>query len=575
MLVLIVTAFMSLGLLNLDFGRGWWRGQRLRLAVGVPLVLLYAYVEMPALVFPQALTLLLFTLVPNAVYSVMLAARNAFVARRLVSMRRTPALRYIVAVAALALFAVALAVAPVVDASGLRDVPEVSLSTSQPPSADLRHVRVVPEESAIFAGEKVIGQLGTYYRVGTYNIQVERGHLVWVAPLEFHGFVQWFVRHTSPGVIVVSAENPDANAELRQRAPMKYVPSAFFNDNLYRHVYLRYGFEQILETTLQLDDAGVPRYLCTLGRPTIGWIGQKVTAVVIVDPTTGAMQRVPRNAFDTLPSWVRRVYPPDLALSYNEWFGLYVHGWWNAQVAKRDVHVPARDEVFGLLAGPQFVWFVDHTSPTSTNQSMTGFTYMDTVSGKITYYTATGGEFDSIGAQQAVASNPLVRQGRLTPTQPILYTVFGENTWVVPLVADTGKYQTLTLVQARNGRVVVGNASAASPQDDAFAQYQALLGGVASVGSSAGVEQLAGTLDRVASTNGALYFTLHGRSEIFQVTDLGDPHVLLAREGDAVTFSAVRDAAGRLIARNFRDSAFAGTGNRQLPRTKRKAAGRK
>ncbi len=66
-------------------------------------------------------------------------------------------------------------------------------------------------------------------------------------------------RGTSPGVIVVSAENPEAPSELRQRAPMRYIPSALLNDNLYRHVYLRYGTEQILETTLQLDDQGNPK----------------------------------------------------------------------------------------------------------------------------------------------------------------------------------------------------------------------------------------------------------------------------------------------------------------------------
>jgi len=35
-----------------------------------------------------------------------------------------------------------------------------------------------------------------------------------------------------------------------------------------------------------------------------------VTAVVIVDPATGAMERIPREQFDRLPAWVSRVYPP-------------------------------------------------------------------------------------------------------------------------------------------------------------------------------------------------------------------------------------------------------------------------
>ena len=41
-----------------------------------------------------------------------------------------------------------------------------------------------------------------------------------------------------------------------------------------------------------------------------------------------------------------------------------------------------------------------------------------------------------------------MRQGKLIPTQPLLYNAFKQNTWVVPLVAETGKYQTVALVQA-------------------------------------------------------------------------------------------------------------------------------
>ena len=558
MVIFAAAAFLSLGLLNFDFGPGWWRGQLRRLTVGVPIVLVYAYLEMPALVFPQAMTLLLLTLIPNAVYSMLLAARTAIVARRIVSIRRPPLAPYLLAPVALALFAGILAIAPVVDASGLRDIVDVSTSNTLPPSANLAHIRVVPEESAIFAGNKVVGQLGAYYQVGQFNVQVERGHLVWVAPLEFQGLVQWLSRRTSPGVIVVSAENPDASAELRQRSPMRYIPSAPVNDNLYRHVYMTYGFEQILETTLQLDDKGDPQYLATLGRPTIGWSGQKVTGVVIVDPATGAMQRYARADFDKLPHWVSRVYPDQLALEYNEWFGKYVHGMWNFLFAKRDVHVPARPEVFGLLAD-RFVWFVDHTSPAS-DQSMTGFTYMDTVTGKTTYYTSSGGEFNSRGAEDAVASNPIVRQGKLVPTQPILYNAFQQNTWVVPLVApDTGKYQTLALVQAKNGRVVVGSTSSSSPQNDAFAQYAAVLGASASVDESGGAERrFEGQIERIAAGPGdSIYFTLRGSRQIFGIDGATAP-ALLARSGDRVSFRAAPARDGSISkARDFQDAALA------------------
>ena len=552
MIWLLATAFLSLGLINLDFARGWWRGQLRRLAVGVPLVGIYCYVALPPLVFPQALSLLLVTLIPNVAITFATAARTMVISRRIVSLRRTPVWPLIVAIGVLGVFALVLFVAPVVDASGLRDLTGVVTSPSGVPATDPRHVRVVPEESAIFAGEKVVGQLGAYYRVGTYNVQSDNGRLVWVAPLDFQGGVQWLVRHTSPGMIIVDAENPDAPAELRARTALRYIPSALFNDNLRRHVWLKYGTELLLEETLQIDDAGNPRYLVTLGRPTIGWSGERVTAIVIVDPVTGAMERIPREQFDRLPKWVSRVYPPDLALDYNDWFGRYVHGWWNAQITKRDVHLPARDEVFGvLLADRRFVWFVDHTSPNRTDASMTGFTYMDSRTGAMTYYTSSGGEYNSTAAEDAVGGNPIIKQGRLLPTQPILYNLFKQNTWVVPAVADNGKFQTLALLQAAGGHVVVGATGASSPAQDAFASYSAYLGDNSTGGAS---PKISGTIDRFAYANGRAWFTLRGKRGIYTIVDPTSPDVLLARSGDVVTFETTSDEGGGKLVRGFTDT---------------------
>ena len=551
---LAATAVLTLGLINLDVSRGWWRGQLRRLAVGVPFAAVFTYVTMPPLVFPQAFTLLLITLLPNAAWTALGAARTIVLSRRIVSLRRTPLWPLLGAVGVLAGFALVLAIAPVVDASGLRDLTGATIVAGAPPAADPRHVRVVPEEAAIFAGSKVVGQLGAYYRAGTYNVQSENGRLVWVAPLDFQGPVQWLARGTSPGVVIVDAENPDAQPELRSRAPLRYVPSALLNANLLRHVWLRYGSEVLLEATLQLDAAGDPRYVVTLGRPTIGWTGDVVTAVVVVDPATGAMERIPRDRFASLPAWVSRVYPPDLIVAYNVWFGRYVHGWWNAQLAKRDVHLPARDDVYGmLLSGGRFVWFADHTSPNPTDASMTGFTYTDSRTGAMTYYTSTGGEYNSFGAEQAVAGNPVVKQGRLLPTQPVLYALFGQNTWVVPAVADNGKYQTLALVQAAGGHVVVGNSGAASAAADAFASYRAYLGDRAAGANGA---RIAGTIDRFAYANARVWFTLRERRGVYTVVDPATPDVLLARSGDRVSFEASPDESGALLVRDFRDGAI-------------------
>ena len=319
-----------------------------------------------------------------------------------------------------------------------------------------------------------------------------------------------------------------------------------------RHVYMRYGTELLLETTLQLDAAGDPKYIVTLGRPTIGWSGETVTAVVIVDPTTGAMERIPREQFASLPAWISRVYPADLALEYNDWLGRYVHGFWNASSRNATSICRCATKCSALLLDAnRFVWFADHTSPNATDDSMTGFTYMDSRTGAMVYYTSAGGEFNSVAAERSVSANPIITQGRLIPTQPILYNIGGQNTWVVPAVASNGKFQTLALVQAAGGHVVVGNSSSPAPVADAFAQYRAFLGGST---ENAGAEStLEGTIDRISAIGSRILFTIRGRRQIFTIADPSNPAVLLARSGDSVRFTATAPQDGTAFVREFHD----------------------
>jgi hypothetical protein len=182
---------------------------------------------------------------------------------------------------------------------------------------------------------------------------------------------------------------------------------------------------------------------------------------------------------------------------------------------------------------------------------------MDSVTGQLTYYTSSGGEFNSQGAEAAVASNPIVRQGKLYPTQPLLYNAFGKNTWVVPLVAETGKFQTVTLVQANNGHVIVGASGSASPENDAFAQYAAFLHVEAPAGTAhAGL--FSGTIDRIGvAPTGIVYFTLRGGRRTFTVDTRDDPSALLARSGDAVQFVTGDSRARYVEVRDLRDEALA------------------
>ena len=213
-------------------------------------------------------------------------------------------------------------------------------------------------------------------------------------------------------------------------------------------------------------------------------------------------------------------------------------------VAKRDVHLPVRERFRSVARRGRFVWFADHTSPTPTDDSMTGFTYMDSRSGAMVYYTSAGGEFNSVAARErSVSANPIMTKGRMIPTHRSSTMGIGQNTWVVRPLASDGKFQTLALVQAAGGHVVVGNSSlaAALRWRTPSRSIAAFLGvgnpGAEGVVSSVGAAALFGQIDRMGTgTNGMMYFTLRGSARIFSVDGNADPAVLLARPGDRVFF---------------------------------------
>jgi hypothetical protein len=121
----------------------------------------------------------------------------------------------------------------------------------------------------------------------------------------------------------------------------------------------------------------------------------------------------------------------------------------------------------------------------------------------------------------------------------------------VPAVASNGKFQTLALVQAAGGHVVVGNSSSPAPVADAFAQYRAFLGG--STENSGAEATLSGTIDRFIATSNRILFTIRGRPQIFTISDPSDAVALLARSGDSVRFTATAPQDGTALVREFHD----------------------
>ena len=67
-----------------------------------------------------------------------------------------------------------------------------------------------------------------------------KGEYVYIAPVEFSGFFKWMNGGTTPGYFIMSATDSADNPKFIKE--MKYVPSAYLNANLERHIRLQHPF---------------------------------------------------------------------------------------------------------------------------------------------------------------------------------------------------------------------------------------------------------------------------------------------------------------------------------------------
>ena len=189
--------------------------------------------------------------------------------------------------------------------------------------------------------KKAFGQVPntSYYELGNLQIQKVNGEYVYIAPVEFSGIFKWFSGKTTPGYFTMSATDSSDNPKF-VKAEMSYVPSAFFNKNLERHMRLQYPTLIFYgDTQLEIDEEGKPYYIRSYGEFISARNGFDVKGIVMVDAKTGARQKI---ALADVPAFIDGAVSPETVSLQNSYYGNYIHGFWNSVVGKKDVKLPSR-----------------------------------------------------------------------------------------------------------------------------------------------------------------------------------------------------------------------------------------
>lgn len=437
------------------------------------------------------------------------------------------------------------------NAKALAAIPTITMEKSPTlPPTDPGHIVLVSQSVASYKGQQILGSngqnLGSAYSIdpSSYTLQSINHHLYYVAPLIYNNIFVNLSNSSTPGFVVVDAENPQAVPQLytNQNLPgssLAYLPGAILNQDLLRHVYLSgYTYGNLVDPTLELNDQLHPYWTISIMQPTRGYTGNVLSQVLLVDAHTGSIQVYrPQD----VPSWVDRVMPASTVTQYLTWWGLYhAAPWFNPSGAGQQS--PASDPQLLYNNVDQPVWLVPMTSASSNDNSSTGVFLFDTHKNQGFFYPLSGLGIGSNVQDTIQSTRANIRGYNVASIQ--LYQIYNTPTWVAIFVQSTSSgdiFQDVGIVDARN--LNGSNVQFEPTLGQALQDYQQWLtsqGNNTSGAPTGGTTQtVTGKVLRISSvqqsTTTVYYIQIAGQNVIFTANLSLSPKLPLVQPGDVVT----------------------------------------
>lgn len=350
-------------------------------------------------------------------------------------------------------------------------------------------IALMDTASAKIFGNRKIGSLSdvvSQYEVedAYTQISVEKKPFK-VSALKYASFFKWW-NNRSKGIHGYVKINPvNSNAEyVALDKGMKYVPSAYFNYNLERHVQLKYPTKIISGYNFEVDDSGKPYYICPTVTAKIGLFGGvDVNGVIICDPVSGDCRYYGIN---NIPSWVDNVYNGHLLEKKYNWYGVLSDGYINSVIGQKGCKQTTDD--FGYKIIGDDVWIYTGVTSVNGDQSNIGFVMMNQRTSEAKYYKVSGAEEHSAMS----AAEGEVQEKGYKASFPSLINVAGVPTYIMVLKDAGGLVKMYAMVNVSQYNMV----ATATSQTEVFTDYKKML---AKSGKSGDVDKLSETKDIVVS----------------------------------------------------------------------------
>jgi len=464
------------------------------------------------------------------------------------------------------------------------DLPKIRIAGPDEtiPPTDPNRMVLVNKSIAQFKGQTALAtETGVASRYGidkdTYVLQYVNGHRYWIAPLRpvNSGDNFWTPLTggvaTSPGYVVVDAENPGKDAWLKTGFEISLFTTEAWAMNLERWVYQKGYNDGLLEEPIfEVDDNWQPHYTISYVHKAFGGMtGRTLEKVIAID----VAKKVPvLNEYPLAdkPKWIDRVVADDLVLEWATDWGMYGgeyarQNFWSVAFGfnKTGTMEPA-DLELAYTKDDHNVWVVPMTSTAEGDHTVVGVLVFETGKNEGTFYPGIKGfnEPESVDETMINARDNIKHY----PVESVqLYNINGELTWVAIYASpqSIGKsFGGVGMLHAHSqdaADVIYANDKATALR--LYATQLATKGkGDDNVSQFAKQSQeITGKIVRIAQLPSAqlggsptYMFIIEGQSHTFLITRDAYLRIPLVKEGDEVTFTYIDTGGEETAVNSFR-----------------------
>ncbi|MBP3635100.1 MAG: CvpA family protein [Bacilli bacterium] len=316
---------------------------------------------------------------------------------------------------------------------------------------DFNKIPLLDKDSSEKLGDRTMGQMSelvSQFDVSNMYTQINyNDKIIRVTPLEYNGVIKYFTNRKNgvKGYITVDSTNGESKL-TKLGTGMKYMPSALFNENLYRKLRFSYPTAIFEDMAFEIDNEGNPYFVAPIIKYSGVGLKKDVEAVVILDPITGNSKK-----YDVkdVPTWVDHVYPANLIIEQVDDWGQYKNGFFNTIFGQKGVVQTTTGYNYVVMNDDVYLY----TGITSviSDESNIGFILTNLRTKETKFYNVPGAEeysaMDSAKGQ--------VQQMNYSSTFPLLVNLNNKPTYLISLKDNAGLVKMYAFVDVEDYQKVV------------------------------------------------------------------------------------------------------------------------